>query len=157
VKAAVFMHLGNQLSDSDSENELWDDDSVESGDDNEVGKNAYSVFSFWQFTGEEEPSNWDNDGPPDGVDEEDSVEEVEDVIDDSLIVPSEAVKLERVLSAVAVEQGKPSTWVNAVTYKFGYNTNYNVKALVHNMVLRVLISAIKRYQIWYIGTPTGNH
>ena len=96
------MRVGNKLVDSDS-------DSVESGDDNEVGKNAYSVFSFWQFTGEEEPSNWDNDGPPDGVDEEDSVEEVEDVIDDSLIVPSEAVKLERVLSALAIEQDNPST------------------------------------------------
>ena len=47
------------------------------------------------------------------------MEEVEDVIDDSLVVLSEAVKLERVLSAVAVEQGKPTTLVNAVTYKFG--------------------------------------
>ena len=75
--------------------------------------------SFCQFTGDGEPSHWENDSPPDSVAEEDSVEEVDNVIDDSLIVLSEAVKLERVLSAVAVEQGKPSTWVNAVTYKFG--------------------------------------
>ena len=102
VKAAVFMHLGTELSDSESDNEFSDDedsDSGESGDDNEVDKNAYSAFSFCQFTGDGEPSNWDNDGP----DEEDSVEEVEDVIDDSLNILSEAAKLERVLSAVTVE------------------------------------------------------
>jgi len=103
VNATVFMHLGNEKSDSESEKSEFcdeeDSDSVESGDDNEVDKNAYSAFSFCQFTGEGEPSNWGNDGSPDSVDGEDSVEEVEDIIDDSLNVPSEAVKLEQVLSA----------------------------------------------------------
>ena len=122
MKAAAFMHLGNELSDSESDNEFWDEEdsnSGESGGGNEVDKNAYGAFNFCQFTGDGEPSNWDNDSSPDGIDEEDSMDEVEDVIDDSLTMLSEVVKLERVLSAVAVEQGKPTTLVNTVTYKFG--------------------------------------
>ena len=46
------------------------------------------------------------------------MDEVEDIIDDALDEPSDATKLDRVLSTVAVEQNEPATWVNAVTYKF---------------------------------------
>ena len=55
------MHIGSEKSNSESEkSEFWDEedsDSVESGDDNEVDKNAYSAFSFCQFTGEGEPGD----------------------------------------------------------------------------------------------------
>ena len=78
-----------------------------------------SSFSFCQIVGEGGPDDWENDSPPGGVDGGIFVEEVEDIINDALNEPSKATKLERVLSAVAVEQNKPSTWVNAVIYKFG--------------------------------------
>ena len=47
------------------------------------------------------------------------MEEAENIVDGSLNEPLEATKLEQVLSAVAVEHNKPSTWVNAASYKFG--------------------------------------
>ena len=116
VKAAVLMHLGNEKSDSDSDGEddeqFWDSDgsdSVDSDDDSEVDKGAYHTFSFCQFVGEDRPDEWENDSPPGSVDGEDFVEEVEDIVDDSLNETSETAKLEQVLIAVAVEQNKPST------------------------------------------------
>ena len=62
------MHLSDVKPDSESEkSEFLDDedsDNVESGDDKEVDKNAYSAFSFCQFADEDEPSNWENDSSP---------------------------------------------------------------------------------------------
>ena len=123
MKAAVLLHMGNENSDSDSDEEgqLWDSDesdSVESDGGNEVDSGAYN-FSFCQIIGEEGPDNCENDSPAGSVNGEDLVEEVEDIVDDSLNESSETAKLEQVLSAVAVEQNKPSTWVAAVMYKFG--------------------------------------
>ena len=135
IKAAVFMHLGNMESDSESDDQdekqsksFWDDEESASdgGDeadgeaDSEMEQTAYNVFSFCQIA-EDNPDDWETASAPGNADDEndDLVDEVEDTIDATLTEPSEAAKLDRVLNAVAIEQNKPSTWVNAVSYKFG--------------------------------------
>ena len=126
MKAAVFMHLGNEKSDSESDDQdskrFWesdDSDGVDSNDDSEVDKDDYNAFSFCQIICEDGRDEWEIDSLPGSVNGEDFMKEVEDIVDDSLNETSETAKLEQVLSVVIVEQNKPSTWVNAVTYKFG--------------------------------------
>ena len=68
VKSALFMHLGNEKSDSESNDQgnkqVWesdDSDSIDSDDD----KDAYNVFSFCQIVGEDRPDEWES-GSVDG-------------------------------------------------------------------------------------------